>query len=162
MKEGLEPELAIAVEVMYPIERLTRAATHHRKTYPHTPLRLYVEALGGVIKPVLDRDCSIGISGSLPALPDRCNSSHCWTCRLQRWPVLLIRWPPNGRDRGIHHRQACAAGPERQDRAHGRPGLRRTFAAVLASRRSRSEACVPQGGPRMGSHAPAHGEGGLG
>jgi DNA-binding transcriptional LysR family regulator len=74
MKEGLEPELAIAMEVMYPIERLTRAATHHRKTYPHTPLRLYVEALGGVIKPVLDRDCSIGVIGSLPILPDQLQS----------------------------------------------------------------------------------------
>jgi DNA-binding transcriptional LysR family regulator len=74
MKEGLEPELAIAMEVMYPIERLTRAATHHRKTYTHTPLRLYVEALGGVIKPVLDRDCSIGVIGSLPILPDQLQS----------------------------------------------------------------------------------------
>src|SRR5207253_3123845 len=34
------------------------------------PLRLYVEALGGVIKPVLDRHCSIGVIGSLPVVPD--------------------------------------------------------------------------------------------
>src|ERR1700674_3636065 len=47
MKEGLESELSIAVEVMYPIERLTRAAAHHREIFPHTPLRLHVEALGG-------------------------------------------------------------------------------------------------------------------
>jgi hypothetical protein len=32
---------------MYPMEGLTRAAMHSRKTYPRTPLRLYVEALGG-------------------------------------------------------------------------------------------------------------------
>jgi DNA-binding transcriptional LysR family regulator len=70
MKEGLEPELAVSMEVMYPMEALTRAATHSRKTYPHTPLRLHVEALGAVIKPVLDRQCSIGVVGSLPAIPD--------------------------------------------------------------------------------------------
>ena len=70
MREGLEPELAVAMDVMYPMEAVTRAATHSRKAYPHTPLRLYVEALGAVIKPVLDRDCSIGIVGSLPAIPD--------------------------------------------------------------------------------------------
>ena len=70
MREGLEPELAVAMDVMYPMEAVTRAATHSRKAYPHTPLRLYVEALGAVIKPVLDRTCSIGIVGSLPAIPD--------------------------------------------------------------------------------------------
>ena len=35
-----------------------------------TPLRLSVEALGAVIKPVLDRICSIGVIGSLPIVPD--------------------------------------------------------------------------------------------
>lgn len=70
MREGLEPELAVAMDVMYPMEALTRAATHSREAYPHTPLRLYVEALGAVIKPVLDRNCSIGIVGSLPSIPE--------------------------------------------------------------------------------------------
>jgi DNA-binding transcriptional LysR family regulator len=70
MREGLEPELSVAMDVMYPMEALTRAATHSRRTYPHTPLRLYVEALGGVIKPVLDRKCSIGVIGSLPVVSD--------------------------------------------------------------------------------------------
>jgi DNA-binding transcriptional LysR family regulator len=70
MREGLEPELSVVVDVMLPMEALTRAATHSRKTYPHTPLRLYVEALGGVAKPVLDRSCSIGVIGSLPLVPE--------------------------------------------------------------------------------------------
>ena len=70
MREGLEPELSVAMDVMYPMEALTRAAAHSRKTYPHTPLRLHVEALGAVIKPVLDRKCSVGVIGSLPIIPD--------------------------------------------------------------------------------------------
>src|SRR2546427_2788811 len=74
MREGLEPELSVAMDVMYPMEALTRAAVHSRKTYPHPPLRLYVEALGGVIKPVLDRNCSIGVIGSLPVVPDELQS----------------------------------------------------------------------------------------
>ena len=74
MREGLEPELAVAIDVMYPMQSLTRAAAHSKKTYPHTPLRLYVEALGGVIKPVLDRDCSIGVIGSLPTITEELQS----------------------------------------------------------------------------------------
>jgi len=70
MREGLEPELAVAIDVMYPMDAVTKAASHSRKKYPHTSLRLYVEALGGVIKPVLDRSCSIGVIGSLPLVPD--------------------------------------------------------------------------------------------
>ena len=62
------------------MDALTRAAVHSRKTYPHTPLRLYVGALGGVIKPVLDRNCSIGVIGSLPLVPDE----------LQSEPLLSI------------------------------------------------------------------------
>lgn len=74
MREGLEPELSVAMDVMYPMAALTRAATHSRKTYPHTPLRLYVEVLGGVIKPVLDRRCSIGVIGSLPVVSNELQS----------------------------------------------------------------------------------------
>jgi DNA-binding transcriptional LysR family regulator len=74
LREGLEPELAVAIDVMWPMDALTKAAAHSRKTYPHTALRLYVEALGGVIKPVLDRHCSLGIIGSLPTVPDELQS----------------------------------------------------------------------------------------
>jgi len=74
LREGLEPELAVVMDVMYPMQALTRAATYSRKTYPRTPLRLYVEALGGVIRPVLDRTCSIGVIGSLPMVPDELQS----------------------------------------------------------------------------------------
>jgi DNA-binding transcriptional LysR family regulator len=70
MREGLEPELAVAMDVMYPMEDLTKAASHSRKTFPHTALRIYVEALGGVIKLVLDGTCNIGVIGSLPIVPE--------------------------------------------------------------------------------------------
>lgn len=74
MREGLEPELSVVVDVMYPMIALTRAVGHCREAYPHTPLRLYVEALGGVIQPVLNGTCRIGIIGSLPTVPDELQS----------------------------------------------------------------------------------------
>ena len=74
MREGLEPELSVVVDVMYPMDALTRAALHSRETYPHTPLRLYVEALGGVVKLVLEGSCSVGVIGSLPIVPDELQS----------------------------------------------------------------------------------------
>ncbi len=74
MREGLEPELSAVMDVMYPMEALTRAALHSRETYPHTPLRLYVEALGGVVRLVLDGTCSFGVIGSLPIIPDELQS----------------------------------------------------------------------------------------
>jgi DNA-binding transcriptional LysR family regulator len=80
MHEGLEPELSASIDVMYPMERVTKAASHSRKTSPHTSLRLYVEALGGVIKPVLDGTCHIGVIGSLPLVPDE----------LQEEPLLDV------------------------------------------------------------------------
>ncbi len=74
MHEGLEPELSVVVDVMYPMAGLIRAAGFSRKVYPHTPLRLYVEALGGVVQPVLNGTCRIGIMGSLPVVPDELRS----------------------------------------------------------------------------------------
>jgi DNA-binding transcriptional LysR family regulator len=98
MREGLEPELSVAIDVMYPMDALTRAAVHSRKTYPHTPLRLYVEALGGVIKPVLDRDCSIGVIGSLPLVPDELQSEP-----LPSIPFVTVVSPshPLAKNRGV-------------------------------------------------------------
>ena len=74
MREGLEPELSVVVDVLYPMRALTCAVGHCREVYPHTPLRLYVEALGGVIQPVLNGTCRIGIIGSLPTVPDELQS----------------------------------------------------------------------------------------
>ncbi|NDZ17497.1 LysR family transcriptional regulator [Variovorax sp. WS11] len=68
--EGLEPELSVVVDVMYPMESLTIAVGLFRAAFPHTPLRLYVEALGAVVQPVLQGACRIGIIGSMPVVPD--------------------------------------------------------------------------------------------
>ncbi|WP_297371313.1 LysR family transcriptional regulator [Acidocella sp.] len=66
MSAGVEPELSVAVDVMFPMSVLTRTAAAFGEAFPFTPLRLYVEALGGVAKAVLEGQCQLGIVGSLP------------------------------------------------------------------------------------------------
>src|SRR5882724_13228740 len=70
MSLGLEPELSVVIDVFYPIDAITQVAKESRQKYPGVALRIYVEALGGAIKPVLDGRCSIGVIGSLPVIPD--------------------------------------------------------------------------------------------
>ena len=70
LAEGLEPELSVSVDVMYPMASLTVAVGSFREAFRHTPLRLYVEALGAVVQPVIDRVCRIGVIGSMPAIPE--------------------------------------------------------------------------------------------
>jgi DNA-binding transcriptional LysR family regulator len=66
---GLEPELSAVIDVLFPIEAISESALEFRTRFPHTPLRLYVEALGGAYQPVLDGRCSVGVVGSLPNAP---------------------------------------------------------------------------------------------
>lgn len=66
---GLEPELSIVVDVMFPQQCLTDALGSFKERFPSTPLRLHVEALGRVAELVLNGQCSLGIAGTLPFLP---------------------------------------------------------------------------------------------
>jgi DNA-binding transcriptional LysR family regulator len=69
ISSGIEPELSAVVDVLFPIEAIAVSALEFRVRFPHTPLRLYVEALGGAYQPVIDGVCSIGVVGSLPNAP---------------------------------------------------------------------------------------------
>lgn len=73
---GLEPELAVAVDVMFPIATLTAAVKAFHHQFPATPLRLYVEAMGAVVQPLLDGRCRIAVIGSLPDIPSDCASDY--------------------------------------------------------------------------------------
>ncbi|NHZ62510.1 LysR family transcriptional regulator [Massilia genomosp. 1] len=76
LAEGLEPELAVAVDVMFPIANLTCAVRAFHEAFPSTPLRLYVEALGAVLQPLLDGNCRVAVIGSLPEIPPGCASEY--------------------------------------------------------------------------------------
>lgn len=88
MAAGLESELAVAVDVMFPMSVLTRAAAVFGERFPLTPLRLYVEALGGVAKAVLERQCQIGVIGSLPLI-----TSDLSTERLLAVEIVFVAAP---------------------------------------------------------------------
>ncbi len=76
LAEGLEPELAVAVDVMFPIAVLTAAVQAFHRQFPSTPLRLYVEALGAVAQPLLTGQCRLAVIGSLPDIPPDCVTEY--------------------------------------------------------------------------------------
>ena len=69
MAAGLEAELSIVVDVFFPMGTITASAKAFSRNFAGTPLRLFVEALGGAYQPVLSGSASIGIVGSLPVMP---------------------------------------------------------------------------------------------
>jgi DNA-binding transcriptional LysR family regulator len=85
ISRGLESELSAVVDVLFPIEAIAESAKEFRDHFPRTPLRLYVEALGGAYQPVLDGRCSLGVVGSLPIAPDSMTLE-----RLQGLPMIMV------------------------------------------------------------------------
>ena len=82
---GLESELSAVVDVLFPIEAIAESAKEFRDRFPRTPLRLYVEALGGAYQLVLDGRCSVGVVGPLPVPPDSLVLE-----RLQGLPMIMV------------------------------------------------------------------------
>ncbi|MBZ5763280.1 LysR family transcriptional regulator [Rhizobium sp. VS19-DR104.2] len=66
---GLEPELSAVIDVFFPISVIADVSHEFRREFPATPLRLYVEALGGAVQPLIDGRASFGLVVSLPTLP---------------------------------------------------------------------------------------------
>ena len=66
---GLEAELSVSIDVMFPIQVLAHAVKDFEATFPHTPLRVYVEALGAVIQPVADGRAAFAVVSTLPLVP---------------------------------------------------------------------------------------------
>jgi DNA-binding transcriptional LysR family regulator len=85
ISHGLESELSAVVDVLFPIEAIAESAKEFRDRFPRTPLRIYVEALGGAYQPVLDGRCSLGVVGSLPIAPDSMTLE-----RLQGLPMSMV------------------------------------------------------------------------
>ncbi len=65
LRRGLEAELALAVDVMFPTATLVGALDAFAKEFPTVALRLRIEGLGGVAQLVLDKVCQLGVSGWL-------------------------------------------------------------------------------------------------
>ena len=67
LARGLEAEMTLVVDAMYPLPRIVDALARLRAEFPSVPPRLYVESLGSVPKLVIDGVCALGVTGWLPA-----------------------------------------------------------------------------------------------
>ncbi|EIZ78850.1 LysR family transcriptional regulator [Novosphingobium sp. Rr 2-17] len=63
LRQGLEAELALAVDVMVPGHVLARLLRDFQARFPTVPLRLHVEALGAVAALVLEGRATLAIAG---------------------------------------------------------------------------------------------------
>jgi hypothetical protein len=79
---GLEPELSVAVDVMYPPAPLTAAVAAFQQEFPSTLLNFEVES-SAVVEPVFDERCVIGLVGSWSRLPPN----------IAREPLLTVSVP---------------------------------------------------------------------
>ncbi|MFM5932219.1 MAG: LysR family transcriptional regulator [Novosphingobium sp.] len=61
--QGLEPELTLAVDVMYPTADIAGILREFEQIFPTVELRLHVEALGAIAALVLDGRATLGIGG---------------------------------------------------------------------------------------------------
>src|SRR5260221_3389256 len=67
--KGLECELPITIDSLFPLERLTEILKEFGSEFPTVQIRINVEAMGAVQSDVLESRSILGIIGSLLNLP---------------------------------------------------------------------------------------------
>lgn len=82
MSAGLEPELSVVIDVMYPMDAITHVAQQFALRFPKTPLLLFVEALGTVAERVITGQCSLGVIGPIPDVPKELRSERIMEMRM--------------------------------------------------------------------------------
>jgi len=97
LAEGFEPELSIAVDVLFPVTTLTAAVAHFQGRFPDTVLRFDVQS-SAVVEPVLEGRCRLGVVGSWAAESEQLTFEHLLEVSL---PVLVAP----------HHHLATRHGP---------------------------------------------------
>lgn len=69
---GLEPEVSLVVEAMYPMPRLVRILSEFQREFASVQLRIHVESLGATSQAVLDGHADLGVALEFAAaeIPD--------------------------------------------------------------------------------------------
>jgi DNA-binding transcriptional LysR family regulator len=88
---GLEAEIGLAVDVMFPTARLVAVLEAFAREFPTVALRLRIEALGAVVTQVLDRACGLGISGPMGVRVDGVEKRPL--CQIELVPVCAPGHP---------------------------------------------------------------------
>jgi DNA-binding transcriptional LysR family regulator len=70
LTSGLEAEVSLVVDVMWPARKLVKALDEFRRKFPTVALRLQVETLGAVTHAVMEGTAAFGISGPLELASD--------------------------------------------------------------------------------------------
>ena len=78
---GLEPELSVAIDIMFPDAIFTGAVAAFQKEFPATLLRFDMES-SAVIEPVLEGRCAIGVVGSWAQIPPQLTHEVLLTIRV--------------------------------------------------------------------------------
>jgi len=97
---GLESELSVVVDVMFPAASVTRATGAFAKAFPYTALHLHVEALGAVVEMVIGRRLASGPSTNAkasssaamltgkPARVSACSTAFCIDTRTNGYDLV--------------------------------------------------------------------------
>ncbi|ALM83058.1 LysR family transcriptional regulator [Bordetella sp. N] len=83
LAQGLEGEVSLAVDVMYPSAALVPVLQDFAEHFPTTALNLKMEALGGVLKLVLDGEAGFGMAGPHERWPDQIDASAACSILLE-------------------------------------------------------------------------------
>jgi DNA-binding transcriptional LysR family regulator len=84
---GLEAELSVGVDIMFPVDTFIAAVSAFQKEFPTTLLKFDLES-SAVVAPVLDGRCAIGVVGSWSLTPPQL------TCEtLIKFPVTTVVSP---------------------------------------------------------------------
>jgi DNA-binding transcriptional LysR family regulator len=67
--KGLEQDVAMTIDSLFPLERLTDVLSQFERKFPTVQIRINVEAMGAVQKEILEGNSTLGIIGSLLHLP---------------------------------------------------------------------------------------------
>ena len=84
--DGLEAELSIAVDVIFPADLLVQICRVFQAQFPSVPLRVHTEVLGTVAALVLDGSCHLGIV--VPTALDETKLVHRFLTHVAMVPVV--------------------------------------------------------------------------
>lgn len=91
LNAGLEPRVALVVDVMYPSARLAAALRDFAARFPAVSLALRVEALGAVADLVLRDEAALGVAGPLAA--EQPGIERQWLGQVELIPVAAPDHP---------------------------------------------------------------------
>jgi DNA-binding transcriptional LysR family regulator len=93
---GLEPELSVAVDVIFPPAPFAAAIATFQQKFPSTLLRFDVES-SAVVEPVLDGHCGVGVAGSWSLAPPQLTHERLLTVSV---PTVVSSQHPLAKHRG--------------------------------------------------------------